>query len=206
MSSISGFYPITDRALSGGRGHAELVALLCAGGARLIQLRDKTMPVRRILEAAREAAAIAHAQGARLIVNDRVDVALLAGADGGHLGGEDLPADAARRVLAPGALLGVSTHSAQAAIAAAALPVDYVALGPIFPTAHAATVRPPVGLVSLAAAARAIQVPIVAIGGIHIDNAADVLAAGASSVAVMGDVMTAADIPARVAQYLSLIT
>ena len=205
MASISGLYPITDRALSGGRTHAELVSLLCAGGARLIQLRDKTMPARPMLDAAREAAAIAHCLGARLIVNDRVDVARMSGADGAHLGEEDLPADAARRVLPAGALLGVSTHSTQAAIAAASLPVDYIALGPIFATAHAATVRPAVGLESLAAAARTIRIPIVAIGGIHIGNAADVLSAGAACLAVMGDIMTARDIPARVAEYLRLV-
>ncbi len=201
---IPSFYPITDRALSGGRTHASLVDLLCAGGATLIQMRDKEMTGRALLRAAREAVAAAHGRGARLVMNDRVDAALMAEADGAHLGQDDLPVDAARQLLPRGSLLGISTHSVREAIAADSLPVDYIALGPIFATTHAERLRPALGLEAVAEAARAVTLPIVAIGGINLDNAASVLSAGAASLAVMGDVMSASDIPARVSAYIAL--
>jgi len=195
-------YPITDRRLGGGRSHAELVDLLCAGGARLVQLREKTMTDAELLADAREAVAAARRYGARLVVNDRADVAALAGADGVHVGGDDLPAAEARRILGEGYLVGCSTHSVEEAIAACALPVDYVALGPIFDTGHAARRRPPLGIEALRRAAEGATRPLVAIGGFDPGRAREAIDAGAASVAVMGDLMTASDLPARVAAYL----
>jgi len=200
-------YPITDRALAGMRSHAELVAELCSGGARLVQVREKHMADGALLAACREAVAAAHATGARLIVNDRADVALLAGAGGVHLGDTDLPAGSARALLGGERWIGRSTHTVDEALEAGRLlvnDVDYVALGPIFPTRHAAIDRPALGIAAVARAAAGLRVPLVAIGGITLDNAADVLAAGAASVAVMGDLMTASDLGSRVAAYLSL--
>jgi len=198
-------YPITDRAVAGGLSHAALVDLLCRGGATLIQMRDKSsLSDRRLLAESREAVSAARRHGARLILNDRADVAALCGAHGVHLGSEDLSAAAARGILGAGALIGVSTHSVEEAISAAAGPVDYVALGPIFATGHASVARLPLGVEAVSRAVSAIGVPLVAIGGIDLSRARDLLAAGAASVAVIGDIMSARDIPARVAEYLAL--
>ena len=142
--------------------------------------------------------------GALLIVNDRADVASLSGAAGVHVGEGDLPATAAREILGPGSVIGCSTHSVEQALSAAALPVDYVALGPIFASAHASVRREPLGVEQVARAAASIHLPLIAIGGIDLARAGDVLAAGAAAVAVMGDLMSSHDIPARVAAYLAL--
>ncbi|HET9480677.1 MAG TPA: thiamine phosphate synthase [Candidatus Polarisedimenticolia bacterium] len=203
MPVVPVLYPITDRALSGGLSHERIVTLLCRGGATLIQLREKAMNDRDLLRAAQDATAAA-AGRARLIVNERPDVAALCGAAGVHLGDEDLPAADARALLDAGALIGVSTHTVEQAEAAALLPVDYVALGPIFPTEHASARRAPVGIEALARACRLVRLPVVAIGGIDLSRAAEALAAGAAGVAVMGDLMLAKDIPQRTAAYLRL--
>src|SRR5262245_7437203 len=197
-------YPITDRALSGGLSHAALVERLCRGGASLIQVREKSMPDAVLLSAVLDAVRAAQSAGARLVVNDRADVAALAGARGVHLGSSDLPARLARSILGPGALVGWSTHSVEEAVAAASLPVDYVALGPVFATTHASTTRQPVGLRAVEAAAAAIELPLVAIGGIDLSRAQEVLSAGAASLAVIGDLMTAPAIAVRTAAYLEL--
>jgi thiamine-phosphate pyrophosphorylase len=198
-------YVLTDRALAGGRTHAQLVAALCRGGASLIQVREKRMMDRDLLAACRDAVAEARAAEARLIVNDRADVAAIAGADGVHLGDADLPVAAAREVLGPEAWIGRSTHSVEEALEAARLPVDYIALGPVFATGHAGVQRPALGLDAVSRAAAGLRVPLVAIGGITRVQAKQVLAAGAASVAVMGDLMTAPDIAAATAELLDLL-
>ena len=199
-------YPITDRALAGGRSHAVIVDLLCRGGATLIQVREKSLPDGDLLAEVKAAVSAARRMGARLVVNDRADVAALALADGVHVGRDDLPVGAVRALLGPGAIIGRSTHSVEEAVAAAALPVDYVALGPIYPTSHASVRREPLGVEAIARAAAAIDVPLVAIGGINMERAAELLAAGAASVAVISDLMSSDDMPARVAAYLALRT
>lgn len=201
---LPSLYPITDSRLSGGRSHAEIVALLCRGGATLIQVRDKELQDRDLALQATRAVAEARLSGARIIVNDRPDIAVLCGAAGVHVGADDLPAEEARSIVGPGRIVGISTHGAEEAIAAARLPVDYVALGPIFETGHASARRAPVGIAAVERVARAIDRPLVAIGGIDLSRASDLLAAGAASVAVLGDLMTAADIPGRTAAYLAL--
>ena len=179
-------YPITDARLSG-LSHAEQVRRLAAGGARLIQLREKHADPRDFGRAAAEAAAAARALGVLLIVNDRADIALAGGADGLHLGQDDLDPAAARRVVGDDFLVGYSTHNVEQAAAAARLPVDYVAIGPVFGTSTKENPDPVVGLegVAHARAALGADVPLVAIGGITAENAPSVLAAGADSVAVV---------------------
>jgi thiamine-phosphate pyrophosphorylase len=203
VTTLPRLYAITDRGLAGGLPHDAIVAALCRGGARLIQLREKQMADGALLEAALRAAAAARAGGARLVINDRADIAALAGADGVHVGDKDLPAAAARALIGPHGLLGISTHSVEEARRAAALPVDYVALGPIFGTTHAAAMRAPVGMEAVSRAAASLGKPLVAIGGITLANAADVVAAGATAVAVMGDLMSAPDIEARTAALVT---
>jgi len=203
VTALPLLYAITDRGLAGGLPHETIVAALCRGGARLIQLREKHMADGALLEAACHAAAAARAGGARLVINDRADVAELAVADGVHVGDKDLPAAAVRALIGPDGLLGISTHSVEEARRAASLPVDYVALGPIFATAHAATARAPLGIEAVSRAAVSLGKPLVAIGGITPANAADVVAAGASAVAVMGALMTSPDIEAATAALVS---
>ena len=182
-------YPITDARLSG-LSHAEQVLRLSLGGARIVQLREKQKEAREFFIEAQAALQVARARGVRLIINDRVDLALALGADGVHLGQEDLPPEAARGILGPGAVIGFSTHNLEQALAAARLPIDYLALGPIFPTASKENPDPPVGLDGLRRVRRAVpRLPLVAIGGITLENAGEVLAAGADGLAVIGSLL-----------------
>jgi len=176
-------YPITDTQISG-LSHAEQVRLLVEGGATLVQLREKNLSA---LDFYNEAKSV---QGVTVIINDRVDVALAVNAAGVHLGQDDLPPDAARRLLGDDAIIGHSTHNLAQARAAARLPVDYIAIGPIFSTATKASPDPDVGLDGLRAVRDAIgNIPLVAIGGITAENAASVIDAGADSVALISGLL-----------------
>ena len=178
-------YPITDVQLSG-LSHAEQVELLSSGGATLIQLREKKLPAREFYEQAKAAVAVARRRGVQLIINDRVDIALAVGAHGVHLGQDDMPADAARELLGPDAVIGYSTHNIEQAIAATKLPIDYLAIGPIFATTTKSDTAPVLGLEGLRAVRQMIGAfPLVAIGGITRESGRDVIAAGADSVAVI---------------------
>ncbi|MBK9163568.1 MAG: thiamine phosphate synthase [Acidobacteria bacterium] len=178
-------YPVTDRELSG-LSHAEQVRRLADAGATLIQLREKSLAAREFYLEACEAVAAAREVGITLLINDRVDIALMTGADGVHLGQTDLPPAAARRLLGDDAIIGFSTHSLAEAIAAAEEPIDYIAFGPIFPTATKTDTEPVVGLAQLTEIRKALpNIPLVAIGGINVSNIADVIRAGADSAAVI---------------------
>jgi thiamine-phosphate pyrophosphorylase len=190
-------YPIVDTSLLRGRGVADVVSRLCRGGARLLQLRAKGLPDQQLLRLVGEALGAARAAGARLVVNDRADVACLAGADGVHVGQEDLPPSAVRRVT-PGGLLGVSTHNVEQVRAAAEEPVDYVAVGPVFPTRSKEKPDPVVGLDLLRQARPLVRRPLVAIGGITLERAASVVAAGADGVAVISDLLREDDLESAV--------
>lgn len=196
--SLPKLYPITDARLTG-LAHAEQVARLCDGGATLVQLREKHAAPREFYAAAEAALRVARARGARLIINDRADIALALRADGVHLGQDDLDPAAARRLLGPETIIGYSTHNVAQARAAARLPVDYVAVGPVFATATKANPDPVVGLAGVAEVRAAVgpTVPLVAIGGINAENARAVLAAGADAVAVVGALLAAPDLIAR---------
>lgn len=174
------------------------MAAALRGGARLVQVRAKDLPARALLALAREGVASARAQGGLLLVNDRPDVALLAGADGAHLGQEDLPPRDARRALPASALLGLSTHDDGQVEAASGEPVDYVAIGPVFPTSTKADARPTVGLDGVRSARARTRLPLVAIGGITADNARAVIEAGADGVAVLSAVLAGDDVEAAV--------
>ena len=178
-------YPLTDRQLSG-LSHAEQVRLLSLGGATLVQLREKLMSPREFYEQAKAAVTVAEQCGVRLIINDRVDVALAVGASGVHLGQDDMPPEAARKLLGPEAIIGYSTHNVEQAIEASKLPIDYLAIGPIFTTATKSDTAPVLGFEGLRAVRQAIgDFPLVAIGGITSTNAPEVIEAGADSVAVI---------------------
>jgi thiamine-phosphate pyrophosphorylase len=187
-SRLPPIYAITDRPLSGVSDHAAIAERLFRVGVRLVQLREKELPDRELLSAADRAVTAARPYGARVVVNDRTDVAVLSGA-GVHVGEHDLPAGAARSLLAPGALLGVSTHDEEAAARAFRSDApDYVAFGPVFESATK-TVREARGLDALARVAAGKNRPIVAIGGIRPENLPAVFGAGADSAAMVGALM-----------------
>jgi thiamine-phosphate diphosphorylase len=175
-------YPITDTELSG-LSHAEQVGRLIAGGATLIQLRDKHAAPREFYRQAEAAFQIARAHCVRLIINDRVDVALALRADGVHLGQTDMTAEAARRLLGERVIVGISTHNLAQAEMAVNMPVDYVAFGPIFKTSTKENPDPIAGLEALRAVRTvAGALPVVAIGGITLANAEEAWKAGANAV------------------------
>ncbi|MGH9788508.1 MAG: thiamine phosphate synthase, partial [Candidatus Acidiferrales bacterium] len=169
-------------------------------GVRLVQLRAKQASSRELLSAARELLA-ALPSSCSLIVNDRADVVALAGAAGVHLGQDDLPAAAAREVLGPGKLIGLSTHNAEQVQAAASAAVDYLAFGPIFATTSKYKPARVVGCDGLREVRSLTKKPLVAIGGITPENAGQVVAAGADSVAVISGWLAADDTPRRLEQF-----
>lgn len=182
-------YPLTDVELSG-LPHADQVRLLTLGGATLVQLREKQMPALQFYEQARAAVK----SGVQLIINDRVDIALAVGAHGVHLGQDDMPPEAARRLLGDEAVIGYSTHSVEQAKKALTLPIDYIAIGPIFTTSTKTNPSPTLGLEGLRAVREAIgNIQLVAIGGISHSNAREVIEAGADSVAVISALLSSPD-------------
>ena len=205
-AEFSKLYAITDTDLSH-LSHPEQVERLCSGGARLIQLRDKSSSAIDFYEQAKAALLVARTCGAQLLINDRVDVALAIDADGVHLGQEDLPIEAARTLLGSGKLIGVSTHSVEQAQRALLQPVDYIAFGPIFHTRTKSNPDPEVGLENLRNVRKLTQLPLVAIGGITQDSATAVITAGADSIAVIGDLVgRPEEISDRTMQFLQLLS
>jgi thiamine-phosphate pyrophosphorylase len=180
-------YPITDRSLSG-LSHAEQVAALAKRGMTVIQLREKNLSPSEFYQEAADAVLVARRHGIKIIINDRVDVALALRADGVHLGQDDLPVEAARRLLGNDAIIGLSTHDVAQALEAARQPIDYLAIGPIFSTVTKESSNPPVTLAGLAIVREAVsRIPLVAIGGLNAANHAEAIAAGADAVAVIRD-------------------
>jgi thiamine-phosphate pyrophosphorylase len=202
-------YAITDVRLSG-LSHAAQVARLCEGGASLIQLREKHLSPREFYREAEDALRVAREQGARLVINDRADIALAVGADGVHLGQDDLRPDAARALLGDAAIIGFSTHDLSQVAEAARMPLDYIAFGPVFATSSKERPEPLVGLEGLRRAREAVgaAIPLVAIGGITRENARSVLDAGADSLALISVLLSTGDpslITHRTREFLSLI-
>jgi len=183
---------VTD-ADCGGRDLVDVVRAALRGGAPAIQLRMKDGAARDMVEMAQALLAETRPAGALLFVNDRVDVAVIAGADGAHVGQDDLPVGAARRVSPPGFLLGVSAESVELALQAEAEGADYVGVGPVYATGSKADAGEPIGLGRIAEVAAAVKIPVVGIGGIAVGNARAVVESGAAGVAVISAVMRADD-------------
>ncbi|MCA1589074.1 MAG: thiamine phosphate synthase [Acidobacteria bacterium] len=200
--AVPKIYPITDARLSG-LSHFEQVERLIAGGASLIQLREKHAPSRFFFEDAHAAVILARKHGVKIIINDRSDLALALAADGVHLGQDDLPSAMARTMLGSDAMIGLSTHTIEQARAAMDEPVDYIAFGPIFATVSKDNPDPVTGLDSLARVRREIgDFPLVAIGGITISNVECVFAAGANSAAVVSSILRdPKEISTRMAEF-----
>jgi len=201
--SLPRIYPITDANVSG-LSHAEQVSRLIDGGATLIQLRDKHSLPKDFLREAGAALEVARRNNVRVIINDRVDIALALDADGVHLGQSDMPVDAARALLGPESIIGTSTHNLAQVQLASALPVNYIAFGPIFDTHTKSDHEPVIGLDQLSMAKQILpETPLVAIGGIAGDNFLEALRAGADSVAVISHLLSE---PAQIAQKLKQMT
>jgi len=199
---LSGLYLILDPAVAGSRSLADIVSTALDVGVRLFQLRMKISETRKLYEMAAVLCPLVQKGGGTFIVNDRVDVAKAIGADGVHLGQEDLPLADARAILGPGKLIGISTHNLTQATEAEAGGADYIGYGPVFPTATKENPDPAVGVDGLRQVRARVRVPVVAIGGITAKNAADVRAAGADCVAVISAVLAAPDPKSAIAELL----
>jgi thiamine-phosphate pyrophosphorylase len=186
-------YLVTDRDLCGERSLADVVGLAVRGGASLVQLREKTADTRAFVELARALKALLAPYGVPLLINDRVDVALAAGAAGAHLGQSDMPADLARQLLGPAAILGLSLELPGQLAEAEAQDVDYYGVSPIHPTPTKTNTGPGWGLDGLRRLRAATARPLVGIGGIGAHNAAEVIRAGADGIAVVSAICAAAD-------------
>ena len=197
-------YAISDRRAAGGRSHREIVEEFLEGGARWIQIREKDFPSGTFFREVRACREQVLAAGGRLVVNDRADICLLAGASGVHLGGEDLSPPEARRIVPETSLLGVSTHSEAEAIRWSRV-ADYLAIGPVFSSRTAKQSWKPLGTDIIRTLRGRLAVPLVAIGGIDLDTAPAVLEAGADSVAVISDLLCGPSIRLRVRAYLDAL-
>jgi thiamine-phosphate pyrophosphorylase len=199
--SLPKLYPITDVSISG-LSHAEQIERLAAGGASLIQLREKNASPREFYRAALEAVLFAKRLGVQLVINDRVDIAIAVKADGVHLGQDDLPPAFARMLLGEDRIIGFSTHTLDQALEADSAPVDYIAIGPVFPTSTKENPDAIVGPAEIREVKLRISKPLVAIGGITLENARLVIDAGADSIAVISDLLATTDIAERTRGFI----
>lgn len=184
---------LTDDTLVPGRTHADVARAAFAGGADVVQLRDKARAAAELVPLARELVALAREAGGRLVVNDRLEVARAAGADGLHLGPQDLAVAVARASWPRPLLLGGSARTVETALRLVAEGCDYLGVGPVYATVTKPGLPPPIGLERLAEIAAAVDVPVVGIGGVDAANAAAVVRAGAAGVAVVAAVSAAPD-------------
>jgi thiamine-phosphate pyrophosphorylase len=201
-----------DVAALHGSTMVDLASAFLGGGATLLQVRAKNASSGWLLDTAARIVALAHRANAAVIVNDRADIARMSGADGVHVGQDDLPPAQVRKIVAPDAIVGLSTHTTEQVEAAIREPltdVSYLAIGPVFATGTKATGYSSLGLEAVRRAATMLagrQLPLVAIGGITLERAPEVIHAGADTVAVIGDLVATADPAARVRAYLARLT
>ena len=203
--TLSPLYAILDPEQTEGRDPETVLRQLLEGGAKIIQLRAKTMSPRDFLQLARTARALTQSYRCCFIVNDRIDIALACDADGVHLGQEDLPLPAARK-LTGGKLIGISTHDEAQAKEAERGGADYIGFGPVFGTTTKATGYSSRGVEMLRQIRSAVKLPVVAIGGIKEENVQEVWRAGADSAAIISDILGAEDIAAKTKRILVLLS
>lgn len=204
MFSQVDIYPVTCEKLSAGRSDLEVLEAVIRGGSRIIQLREKERGGGELYRLACKFREITEAAGVLLIVNDHLDIALAVGADGVHLGQDDLPIEVARK-LAPDMLIGASSHSLEEAMAAQKAGADYVNIGPLFPTATKEVKTQILGPEAIAAIAPHLAIPFTVMGGINAANIDRVVAAGARRVAVVTAITQAKDMAAACADLRSRI-
>ncbi|HXG50481.1 MAG TPA: thiamine phosphate synthase [candidate division Zixibacteria bacterium] len=198
-------YLVTDRAQTAGRDLLWVLERALDGGARAIQLREKDLGGRDLCRLAERTLALCTRYGARLLINDRVDVALAVGADGVQLGAASMPVAAARRILGPDRLIGASTHSVEESCAVQASGADFVVFGPVHFTPSKAAFGAPQGTAALRAVVEKISLPVYAIGGIKPGNVGATKAAGCRGVALISAVMAAPDPKAATEEILGLL-
>jgi thiamine-phosphate pyrophosphorylase len=195
-------YLVTDRGLARGRSNSAIVAAAVRGGVTCVQLREKTCSTREFIEEAARLKALLKPNGVPLIINDRLDVALAVGANGVHLGQSDMPLAAARSLVGSTMVIGISAESVEDAVAAQAGGADYLGVSPIFATPTKPDTAAPLGMAGLQAIRRAVNLPLVAIGGLNHRNAAQAIRAGADGVAVVSAIVAAED-PEQAARDLT---
>jgi len=198
-------YVITDEGLAGGLPHSEIARRAVLGGADVIQFRDKTLTSREMVRVGREIGEITRKAGTLFIVNDRLDIALTCGADGVHLGQDDMGCGTARQLSPAGFIIGISVGSVDEALAAEQQGADYVAVSPVFPTGSKADAGPGYGLATLKDIRSAVSILVIGIGGIGPANAADVIGAGADGIAVISAVVSQPDITAAARRLSAII-
>ena len=194
--SLCGLYVVTDEGLSGGLSHFEIAWRAVDGGADVIQLRDKTAGGRRLMEQAVLIRKLTRVNGRLFIVNDRLDIALASGADGVHLGQEDMPIADARRLAPRPFIIGMTVHNVQEAQRAQEEGAGYLGLSPVFATGSKADAGAACGVAMVTKVKKAVSIPVVAIGGIGPQNALEVLEAGADGIAVISAVVSQPDVAA----------
>lgn len=204
-TALRGLYVITDEQLYPGRTHAQIARAAVEGGARIIQIRDKTASDRKFYEDAVELRRITREAGALFVVNDRVDIAMAVGADGLNTGQTDIPLEAARRLVGSDMLIGISADTPEEAKEAEKSGADYIGFGPVFPTTTKLDAGPVSGLDTLQAVCQASRLPVVAIGGIGLSNIAAVARAGATCAAVISSVVCSDDMVAATADLVRLL-
>jgi len=187
---------LTDRGWSRGRSTLEVAQAALAGGATVIQLRDKDASTRLLVEEGLALRKLTRDYNALLIINDRIDVALAVDADGAHVGQDDMPGELARKLLGPERILGISAGNMDEALAAVVAGADYLGVGPIYATRGKADAGQPVGPALLCEISRRYTTPLVAIGGITTANTGEIMRAGADGIAVITAVVNAEDITA----------
>lgn len=197
---MKGYYFITDESLSAA-GVMSDVRQAVAAGAEIIQYRNKTADTRKLYEEARLIRGICAGTRSRLIINDRIDIALAVGADGVHIGQEDLPYAESRRLLGGDAIIGVTVHTVVEAKEAEAAGADYLGVSPVFATGTKSDAGAPCGVETLAAIRKACRVPVVAIGGIDLSNADECIAAGADMLCAISAVVTRPDVAAEIIKF-----
>jgi len=190
---VRGLYLVTDRALCGGRPLEEVAALAVAGGAACVQLREKDLSTRAFVDLARSLKAVLAPLGAPLLINDRLDVALAAEADGVHVGQQDMPCEVVRRFLGPRAIIGLSVETWEDVERAQDQPVDYLGVSPVFPTPTKTDTKAAWGLEGIARIRAFSRHPLVAIGGLNAANAAQAVLAGAGGIAVVSAICASPD-------------
>jgi len=204
MFSLPPVYPIVDDTLLPLERMEEAARSIVDGGATILQLRAKSLSAADFLDAARSLRKVTEKKRVTFIINDRVDIALLSNADGVHLGQDDMPVGAVRRLIGPRGIIGLSTHNRSEAAAAERESVDYISFGPLFSTTTKGDAEKPKGLKALTGTRRSVAVPIVAIGGIQEEQAVEVVRAGADSVALISAILLADDMKGKVERLLAL--
>ncbi|MEW6546774.1 MAG: thiamine phosphate synthase [Bacillota bacterium] len=199
-------YVIADRTFAGGRSEEEIVSQAARGGATAIQLRGKELTGRQLYLTGLSLRKLTRQLGLLFIVNDRVDVALAVDADGVHLGQEDLPLEAARRLMGRRKIIGISVDTLAEAVAAQRGGADYLGAGPVFATASKADAGPVMGPEGLRRICTAVRIPVVGIGGVNAHNARQVVNAGAAGVAVISAVVAAPDMAAAASALRQALT